>query len=286
MASDMTKYVTQKIGKKFIIFLVAIIGAGMLMGWQGILRPVFAQSLDQIGVSLSVFDAKNETVNGTFQMRFAIYDTDRTDPNAKDTAGKLWEETKQIDVVGGIIRTSLGDTAALPPDLFSDSSKDYYLGIRIGTDSEMVPRKKITSVPSASNALGALSAIDAKTLAGKVVGTGAGNIPLLGSSGKFALNLLPTGTGTNQLVLGNDGRLHSQNTDTGTDQNTFTLGSGTSLGATNFDLSVSNASVKPTLRYDSTTGTWQLSNDGSTFNQILTGSIANAAADGSTKGVA
>ncbi len=262
----MTKYVTQKNKNILILFLVAIIGAGMSIWWQGALRPLFAyaQSLDQISLSLSLYDAKNEAVNGTFDIRFAIYTADRTNASASETAGKIWEETKQVDVRGGMIVTQLGDSVAIPQDLFSDPSKSYYLGIKIDQDSEMIPRKKIAAVPSA------LDAANAQTLGGKVVGTAAGDIPVLGSGNKFDLNLLPTGSGTNQLVLGNDGRLHSQNTDTGTSQNTFILGSGTGLGGTNFDLSVSSASTKPTLRYDASANEWTLSNDGSVFNPILT----------------
>jgi hypothetical protein len=229
----MTKYVTQKTRNILILFLVAIIGAGMSIWWQGALRPVFAQSLNQISLTLSVFDAKNEAVNGTFKIRFAIYDTDRTDPNTSDTQGKLWEETKDVEVRNGIIRTSLGDTDALPQNLFSDLSRDYYLGVRIDVDSEMVPRKKIGSVPSASNALNALNSMNAsnaQTLSGAILGAKSGNIPVIGTGNKFDINLLPVGSGTNQLVLGNDGRLHDQNTDTGTDQNTFILGSGSGSG--------------------------------------------------------
>ncbi|NTW90070.1 MAG: hypothetical protein HGB37_04160, partial [Candidatus Moranbacteria bacterium] len=240
----------------------------MHIWWQTGLRPVFAQSLDQINVSLSVFDAKNEAVNGTFQVRFAIYNVDRSTANASEAAGRVWEETKQVEVRSGIVRTSLGDTNVLPTGLFSDVSQSYYLGVRIGQDSEMVPRKKISSVPSALNAI---SAADSRSLDGKVIGTKSGNIPVLGTGGKIAINLLPTGTGTKQLVLGNDGRLHDQNTDTGTSSDSFAIGANTGIGSANFDISVSNASSKPTLRYDSSAGAWQLSNDGASYSQILTG---------------
>ncbi|NTW14073.1 MAG: hypothetical protein HGA31_03530, partial [Candidatus Moranbacteria bacterium] len=265
----MTEYVTQKTWKILVPFLVAIMSAGMHLWWQAGLQPVFAQSLDQINVSLSVFDAKNEAVNGTFQVRFAIYNADRTLASSSDASGKIWEETKQVEVRNGIIRTSLGDTNVLPAGLFSDVSRDYFLGVRIDQDSEMIPRKKISSVPSALNAL---TASDAASLGGKVVGTKSGDIPVLGSGGKVDINLLPTGTGTKQLVLGNDGRLHGQNTDTGTDATSFVVGSSVGLGTSNFDLSVSNASSKPTLRFDSSANVWKLSNDGSSFSQILTGS--------------
>ncbi len=266
------KYVTQKTRKNIILVLVAIISAGTLIGWQGGLRPVLAQSMDQMSVSLTAFDSNSEAINGTFSIRFAIYNTDRRDGSTSETNGRLWEETKQIEVKKGIIQTALGDTTAFPTGLFSNVDQNYYLGVRIDTDSEMVPRRKITSVASALNASNSTNAENAKALDGRVVGTGSDNIPVLGANGVLDISLLPTGSGTKQLVLGGDGRLHQQNTDDGTDSRTFDFGSGTRLGVANFDLAVSNASAKPTLRYDSSAGVWQLSNDGSTYSRILTGS--------------
>ncbi len=75
----MPEYVIQKTWKNIIPFLVAIIGAGMLIGWQAGLRPVFAQSLDKISISLSVFDSRNEAISGTFEIRFALYSQNRSD---------------------------------------------------------------------------------------------------------------------------------------------------------------------------------------------------------------
>jgi hypothetical protein len=265
----MTEYVKQKIWKNFILILAAIFGAGMHIWWQGTPVPVFAQSLDQISVSLSLFDVKNEPVNGKYEVRFGIYSRDRAEvdayPSNSDAGVRLWTETKEVEVRNGILRIFLGDTQPLPSGIFSGSS-DYYLGVRIGDDSEMVPRKKITSVPSAFNS---------RFLNGKTVGSRQGDITTLGKGGKIDIKMLPTGTGTKQLVLGSDGRLHDQNTDTGTDAAEFNIGSGSGLGAENFLLSVSNAGAKPALRYNVSSGVWELSNDGSSFNQLLTGATGS-----------
>ncbi|MBP9751519.1 MAG: hypothetical protein KBD19_01510, partial [Candidatus Moranbacteria bacterium] len=265
----MTEYVKQKIWKNFILILAAIFGAGMHIWWQGTPAPVFAQSLDQISVSLSLFDVKNEPVNGKYEVRFGIYSRDRAEvdayPSNADAGVRLWTETKEVEVRNGILRIFLGDTQPLPSGLFSGSS-DYYLGVRIGDDSEMVPRKKITSVPSALNS---------RFLNGKTIGSRQGDITTLGQGGKVDIKMLPTGTGTKQLVLGSDGRLHDQNTDTGTDATEFNIGSDSALGSENFLLSVSNAGVKPALRYNASSGVWELSNDGSSFSQLLTGATGS-----------
>lgn len=57
----------------------------------------------------------------------------------------------------------------------------------------------------------------------------------------------------------------------GTPSLTFALGNG-SASSNNFDITVSNAGSKPTIRWDGTAGEWQISEDGSTFTAIGTGS--------------
>ena len=222
-------------------------------------------SNNQITLSAHILN-NNKTVlkNGTYAIRFSIYTTDRQTldpyPSNADAGARVWQETQQVNVNEGFISVYLGSVTPFPATL-TFSNSQYYLGIMIDSDSEMAPRKKIGAVASA---------IDAFYLQGKTVGNQAGNIPLLDPSGKLALGLLPTGAGANQLVLGNDGRLHSQNTDLGTTSSIFNLGSGAGLGSTNFDLAVSNTGNKPALRYESATGVWKISNDGASFNQILT----------------
>ncbi|OGI15021.1 MAG: hypothetical protein A2878_02610 [Candidatus Moranbacteria bacterium RIFCSPHIGHO2_01_FULL_54_31] len=202
-------------------------------------------------------------------MRFGIYtknrDTADPYPSNADTGSRLWEETQTVTVKNGIFRAFLGSVTPFPASINFETG-DYYIGMRIGTDSEMVPRKQLGSVPSA---------INAQFLQGRTIGTTSGNIPILGNRGKLNIKNLPTGTGDKQLVLGNDSRLqdaHQQNTDTGTDAEVFNLGSGTAISGTNFDLTVSSSATPPALRYNGTTQAWQLSNNGSTFSDILSGS--------------
>ena len=142
----------------------------------------------------------------------------------------------------------------------------YFLGVRIGTDSEMIPRKRLGSVPSALNAV---NASNSESLRGYIPGTQSGNLLILSGKGLVDLKQLPTGKGAKQLVLGNDARLHDQNTDTGTDSEVFTIGDGLGIGG-DFDVRVSDAVTGPALRYSGSTGAWQISNDGVTFSSIAT----------------
>ena len=155
------------------------------------------------------------------------------------------------------------------------AAHQYYLGIRIGEDDEMVPRKRIGAVPLALDAVNATTAINALSLNGAIVGTEAGNIPVLNASGKFDSSLITADTiDTSDFVLDDDDRLHKQNTDTGTSKKTFVLGKGVSLN-NNFKLSVSKDSGRPALRYNGSQDRWEFSNNGSTYYEISSGATGS-----------
>ncbi|MFZ1626980.1 MAG: hypothetical protein WAT81_04215, partial [Candidatus Moraniibacteriota bacterium] len=261
-------YVKNKNLKKQIVLLAIALATGSGIGWGIRSQFVFAQSINKISVSVSLFDAENKIItNGEYDARFALYRTDRTTqdvyPSNTDAGNRLWEETQKVVVKNGVLRVFLGSATPLPANLNFESG-DYYLGVRLGTDSEMVPRKKLGAVPAALNS---------QFLRGKTFGTAEGDILVLGKNGKVNIKQLPVGTGNNQLVRGDDSRfgdLHQQNTDISTDSEVFTIGDGTGPTAANFDLAVSNSSTPPAIRYNGTTQAWQLSNDGSTFSNILT----------------
>ena len=61
---------------------------------------------------------------------------------------------KTVNVVNGVFSTLIGDTAGgdneIPESLFDNNT--LYLGITVASDTEMVPRKRITAAPYALNA--------------------------------------------------------------------------------------------------------------------------------------
>ncbi|MEK9148795.1 MAG: hypothetical protein AAB267_01970, partial [Candidatus Desantisbacteria bacterium] len=74
-------------------------------------------------------------VNGNVDLQFYIYDT--------PTGGiSLWQETQNISVNNGIFNVLLGSSTSL--NLPFD--KDYWLGVKVGGDNEMIPRQRIVSV--------------------------------------------------------------------------------------------------------------------------------------------
>jgi hypothetical protein len=96
---------------------------------------IFSQSLPHtINYQGVLKDAAGVVVpNGDYTLKFTIYESDVT----------IWTETKSITVNDGIVNTLLGSIT--PIDLPFDN--EYWIGITIGTDSELSPRIKLSSVP-------------------------------------------------------------------------------------------------------------------------------------------
>ena len=297
--------------KHFITLLSVGILAGVCI-WGLASRSAFAQAIPgttavlgsekQISASAILLDSKGSPVpNGEYDVRFGIYRADRTtsDPYPSDTdaALRVWEETQRVTVKNGIMNAYLGVTTPFPGNLTFEGG-EYFLGVRVGTDSEMVPRKKFGTFTNA---------INSQFLRGKTVGTNAGDIATYGTNGKFDIKQLPTGTSGSKLLLANNkdftgalkdisgllddvsnlqGDSHVQNTDTGTDSLTFNIGSDSAIGSNNFDLTVSSATTAPALRYNGSAGEWQFSDDGTTFTALGAGSGGSVTGSGTNGYVA
>ncbi len=164
-----------------LVIITAIYGIG-LAGFN------FARALptNQVNVAAYLADSRGkEITNGEYDVRFSIYRADRTTrdgyPSNADAGSRIWQETQKVKIINGIISTYLGLSTPIPATLsFNDG--DYYLGIRIGQDSEMVPRKKLSAIPIAINSL---------FLRGATTGAASGDIPVLGSGGKLDTNTIP-----------------------------------------------------------------------------------------------
>ncbi|MFC1814322.1 DUF1566 domain-containing protein [Thermodesulfobacteriota bacterium] len=82
-------------------------------------------------------DSNGDPLNATVDMAFAIYD-------AALEGTVIWSEGHEnVAVIDGIFNVILGKVAALSA---SDLDGDRYLGIKVGSDAEMMPRQKLTSV--------------------------------------------------------------------------------------------------------------------------------------------
>jgi hypothetical protein len=156
-----------------------------------------AQGGNQISVSAYVINNdKTSLKNGQYTIRFALYTTDRQNidpyPSNADAGSRVWQETQTINVSEGLITAYLGSVTPFPNSLIF-SNNNYYLGIQIDNGSEMIPRRKIGSVPMA---------IDSTYLQGKTLGNQAGDIPVLAANGAFESTILQKITQLGTIATG------------------------------------------------------------------------------------
>lgn len=156
---------------------------------------VVPQNKRQINISAYIINQANqEMVNGDYLVRFAVYSKDRetADPYPSNTDSKVWEETQTVKLHDGFLEAFVGAANPFPKEL-NFTTDNYYLGIRINTDSEMVPRKRIGATPLAINSF---------QLEGSEIGTQEGDIPLLGKNGLLDVKMLPVVTDLGTISAG------------------------------------------------------------------------------------
>ncbi|MFA4906276.1 MAG: tail fiber domain-containing protein [Candidatus Margulisiibacteriota bacterium] len=74
--------------------------------------------------------------NATYSLVFTIYD-------ASSGGTNLWTETQSVTTESGFFNVVLGSSTPIGTDVFNGN--DRWLGIKVGSDSEMTPRQKLTS---------------------------------------------------------------------------------------------------------------------------------------------
>ncbi|MEM2947068.1 MAG: hypothetical protein QXN96_02380, partial [Candidatus Bathyarchaeia archaeon] len=148
-----------------ILGILSLISVGILvLSFIRQLYPFgFAEINKQLNYQGKLQDADGITVpDGTYSMKFSIYD-------APSGGSRLWTEcgttsspvARRVQVLNGVFSVLLGDTGAT--DACADDSEpnainldfnsaSYYLGVTVGSDSEMTPRKRIGAAGYAFNA--------------------------------------------------------------------------------------------------------------------------------------
>lgn len=145
---------------------------------------VLAAPQTQLNYQAQLMDRSGNLVSdGTYSVRFALY-TQESDGDA------IWSESRLVSVKSGVFSVMLGSETALNLDFTSSA---YYLGTKIGSDSELSPRRRIGAAPFAVNSA---------YLDGAKAGTGANEVLKLGSVGEINIG----GTITaDSLISANNG---------------------------------------------------------------------------------
>lgn len=125
-----------RIEKRFLIGLIGVVLLLTIFPFSG-----YTEIPQKINYQGYLTNAAGVPVNGTVQMIFSIYD-------APTNGIQLWTETQNVSVSDGVYNVNLGDVNVISLDF----DKPYYLGVKVGTDPEMTPRRPLTTVPYAFRA--------------------------------------------------------------------------------------------------------------------------------------
>jgi hypothetical protein len=187
---------------------VTVVGLATLLA-----APAWASSAPVVPATLNeqgrLLHLDGSPVTGTAMMTFALYD-------AADATTALWTETQSVTLDQGYFNvelgsmTSLSSAAALTTAL--SAGTPLFLGVAVGSDSEMSPREALTSVPYAIIAGDVIGDIHPHSISvnGKAVfnadgslaiaGGATGPVGVVGSSGATGAVGAAGATGANGAV--------------------------------------------------------------------------------------
>jgi hypothetical protein len=142
------------------IFLIIFILMGVCI--------INAQVQQLINYQSVLTDAAGKPINGSRSIQFFIYDL--------ATGGTvIWDETQTVPITDGLFNVMLGSSKPISYTVFNGS--DRYLSLKVGTDPEMTPRKRLVSVGYSFRAYDAdkVDGKDAAAFVQKVDGVGPAN---------------------------------------------------------------------------------------------------------------
>ncbi|NIO86815.1 MAG: hypothetical protein GTN68_40335 [Candidatus Aminicenantes bacterium] len=167
---------------------------------------LYAQVPKLINYQGMLTDAAGNPINGSRIIQFGIY-------NSASGGTALWTETQTVTVNNGLFNVLLGANTPIAVSVFDGGDK--YLAVKVGTDAEMTPRKRLVSVGHAFRAYDTdkVDGKDASAFMQKVDGVppdATGNVDLVAGSNvtltpdvaknQITISAIPGGEGDN---LGN-----------------------------------------------------------------------------------
>ncbi len=143
--------------KKHIKLLISGLGIGIivitsLLASQVIAKPLPSQATQAFTTGVlsyqgTLADSLGNPVSGSYNLTFSLY-------NSPSSITPLWQEVRSegnaVPISDGLFSIMLGSLQSIPDTVWNES--ELYLGVKVGADSEMTPREKLTVVPSAAMA--------------------------------------------------------------------------------------------------------------------------------------
>ena len=105
--------------------------------WMAIVGLCFSQVPQLINYQGVLTDGSGNHVDGTRSIRFSIY-------HAPMGGSAQWTEDQTVTLFNGIFSVLLGSVSPIPYSVFEGS--ENYLALKVGSDPEMSPRKRLVSV--------------------------------------------------------------------------------------------------------------------------------------------
>ncbi len=131
--------------KKYLLVTLGLLSTFLLFGQFTALEYSRTGNIpDLISFQGRLTDSNGNPISNQLPVRFSVY--------SSDTGGTaLWTEDRTVSVSNGLFQLNLGEINPLTESYFAAQTR--WLGIKVGTDSEMNPRIRITSVAYALDAV-------------------------------------------------------------------------------------------------------------------------------------
>lgn len=136
----------------FTLAILALLVAAQSAGALPLGRPAaepYNSSTSTVAYQGRLADSFGNPLTGTYNMEFRLYSQ-----VSSGTAlwNEMWTGSNSVQVSDGLFNVMLGSLTPIPQNVVTGNNS-LWLGIAVGTDSEMQPRVQLGSVPFAVQAL-------------------------------------------------------------------------------------------------------------------------------------
>ncbi len=143
-------------------------------------------------------DAVGTGINGNRTIEFRIY-------NSPTGGASVWSEIQTVTIVDGLFSVLLGSITPVPYTVFDGSHK--YLALKIGSDAEMSPRKRLVSVGYAFHSYDSdkIDGKDAAAFVQKIAGVSSDNIGNIDLVAGANVTITPDNNNSRITISASDG---------------------------------------------------------------------------------